>query len=162
MMKDVLTDFQYIEEYLRRDLELCYRIIRHKLAGAIPYKFGDRDNETLALGRLIDQFAHFCDDDALVAELKDLIQYRNGVAHRGYCLSLGELRDRALLTRLSDRLAEVKERTDQCMDHMILRSATLVMLEGDLARSASAPIGSCARPSATSGDGTKHDSDSPQ
>ncbi len=129
LMKEVLTDFQFIEEGLRLYLGSCYRIIRHKLAGALPYKFEYEDNESHALGKLIAQFARFCDDDALVTELKDLVQYRNGVAHRGYFLSTQELGDRALLERLAGNLAEVEERTKLCLGHLAKRIADLIALE---------------------------------
>src|SRR4051812_8696020 len=114
MVRSVLISFQYIEEQLRAYLSLCYDVIRNKLQGSIPFKYTYSDNERDSLGALISKYEKFSDDSRLINELKELVQHRNGLAHRGFMLKEDQRWDAEELKRMTSALEKVKERASNC------------------------------------------------
>lgn len=105
-----LVDFQYIEECLRLYIYVSYDFIRHKVSDTIPFKFDIPDLEKDALGKLIEKYSKFSNNDILISELRNLLPERNKIAHRGLLLSHKEQNDVAHLDEQTKRLTELHQR----------------------------------------------------
>jgi len=114
LMRSVLVDFQYIEEGLRSYLAACYETVQERVKAVFPFKYAYEDTEKDSLGTLVGKFEHLTDDLDLVRELRDLVRFRNGVAHRGYLLTVDEQNDVAYLRRQIAGLTALKDRTAPC------------------------------------------------
>ncbi len=77
----LLTDFQYIEFLLKRYLSLCYEATRQELDGILQYDRNPSKLEKWSLGRLVDEAMIYCNSKWVLTGLKELVQYRNDVAH---------------------------------------------------------------------------------
>ena len=118
-LSSVLIDFQFIEESLKMNIASCYEIVLSSLDGLIPFKFDYKDLEKDALGVLITKFEKFSDDTSLIKELRDLVQYRNGAAHKGWLLTPNEQRNPERLKKLTSELTMTKNRTKVVLQRLI-------------------------------------------
>lgn len=107
-LSSILINLQYIEEMIRMNMSSCYEIIIKNLNGTIPFKFRYKDLEKDPLGKLIYKYEKFCDDCDFIKELKDLIQHRNGVAHKGWLLTVAQQQDVEYLKQLNSDLEKIK------------------------------------------------------
>ncbi|MBU2895808.1 hypothetical protein [Vibrio hepatarius] len=118
-LSSVLIDFQFIEESLKMNIASCYEIVLSSLDGLIPFKFDYNDLKKDALGVLIKKFEKYSDDTDLIKELRDLVQYRNGVAHKGWLLTTDEQRNSERLKQLTSELTTTKKRTEVVLRRLI-------------------------------------------
>jgi len=118
MIGDILIDFQFIEESIRMYLSNAFKYIGIRLSGLIPFRYDYSDIEKDALGKLINKFEKFNDNKPLIAELRDLTQYRNDCAHRGFLLTHEEMYDDKYLENELKGLEKIKERTEKCVSDL--------------------------------------------
>lgn len=78
----ILLDFQYIEQALRVYITCSNMIIKKKLLGIMPYRYGYDFIENDSLGKLLEKFEKVSDNVDLVKKLKKLVPERNRIAHR--------------------------------------------------------------------------------
>ena len=88
----VIIDFQYIEEGLRDYLTRVFQFLSTANHGIVPFKYDHRSIEKDALGKLIEKFENFNDNDVLVAQLRAVVPERNQVAHQGFLCRFDENR----------------------------------------------------------------------
>lgn len=115
LISAILVDFQFIEEGLRMYISDVFRYIEKELSGVIPFHYDDKDIEKDSLGKLINKFEKFNDNNDLIAELKDLIKYRNDCAHRGFLFPDEQAYDEKYLKSRIKDLEKVKKRTADCL-----------------------------------------------
>jgi hypothetical protein len=139
IIRDILIDFQFIEESLRMYLCYCYGYIAKRLSDTIPFRFNYKDVEKDALGTLINKFAKFNDNTSLISELRELTKHRNECAHRGFLLTSKESHDEPRLEKKLIKLKETEDRTKQCLSTLfsegkkiekLLRSYLLTVVVG--------------------------------
>jgi hypothetical protein len=115
VVRDILVDFQYIEEGLRMYISNCYRLSAKRLAGTIPFRFSYKDVEKDSLGALVSQFEKLTHNTSLVSELKKLAPHRNEYAHRAFLLTYEEQHDQPLLKRVLNTYKSLKIQTKECV-----------------------------------------------
>ena len=115
LISAILVDFQFIEEGIRMYISNVFKYIVTELSGVIPFRYDDKDIEKDALGKLINKFEKFNDNNKLIAELNDLKKYRNDCAHRGFLLKDEQVYDDKYLKNRLKELEKVKKRTENCL-----------------------------------------------
>lgn len=115
LISAILVDFQFIEEGIRMYISNVFKYIVTELSGVIPFRYDDKDIEKDALGKLINKFEKFNDNNKLLAELNDLKKYRNDCAHRGFLLTDEQAYDEKYLKNRLKELEKVKKRTANCL-----------------------------------------------
>ena len=115
LISAILVDFQFIEEGIRMYISNVFKYIVTELSGVIPFRYDDKDIEKDALGKLINKFEKFNDNNKLIAEMNDLKKYRNDCAHRGFLLTDEQVYDENYLKNRLKELEKVKKRTANCL-----------------------------------------------
>lgn len=111
-LSGVLINFQYLEESLRMNISLSYQIIIKKVGNTIPFNFSYKDVEKDALGTLISKYEKFCNDVDLIKSLRDLVQHRNGAAHKGWLMHTVQRNDKEYLKTKIDELEDIADKSE--------------------------------------------------
>ena len=90
---EVLSSFQVLELTLKVYVAASYKIIEHKLNGAIPFRYGYSDIENYPLERVINIFARLNSNKKLVKALNKLTPMRNEIAHKLVSYRNDEIRE---------------------------------------------------------------------
>ena len=130
LISAILVNFQFIEEGIRMYISDVFKYIVMELSGVIPFRYDDKDIEKDALGKLINKFEKFNDNNDLIAELKNLIKYRNDCAHRGFLLTDEQAYDEKYLKNRIKELEKVKERTADCLSGLHKEVVKIELLKG--------------------------------
>lgn len=120
-----LSDFQFIEEGLRMYISSAYELIRRSVSERLPFHFDYSDVKNDALGRLINKYLKFSNNKELGAQLRESLEHRNGIAHRGLLLTVEEQRDLAFLDAQSQRLEDLHNQLKPCLQTLFNEMATL-------------------------------------
>lgn len=78
----LLTSFQHLEFALKAYIGCSYDIVRYKLDGEIPFKYGWKFAENFQLERLMAVFKQLNDNTELHRKISHMIETRNEIAHR--------------------------------------------------------------------------------
>jgi len=120
----VLWQFQLIEETLKTYLDITFDLIRARTSDVLVCKWSRRDLENAPLGRLINQFEQFTDDDPLVLDLRALSEERNHCAHRAFVRARREENTASLLMDVK-RFADLKAQVESLLERMHARLTAL-------------------------------------
>jgi len=88
-----------------------YNIIRVRADVDVAFKYSYRDTEKDALGKLIVKFDKLSNRDDLVKELKDLVSFRNKIAHEAFLHTVEQQEDIKYLDEQTDTFRALRERT---------------------------------------------------
>lgn len=83
-INQALLSFQMIEEALKICVGMSYEIIRATTPSPIVFRFDPAAVLNAPLGRLIKMFSEVTANDALVNDLRKVIQWRNFCAHNAF------------------------------------------------------------------------------
>ena len=111
LLRNVLMDFQYIEEALRWNISLSYKIANKKIDKTIPFNYSDTDFERDAMGALISKYEKYCNDVDLIKALRDLTKHRNGAAHKGWLMNAAQRDDKEYLKTRIDELEDIADKS---------------------------------------------------
>jgi hypothetical protein len=123
--QSILIDYQFIEEGLRMYLAAAYKFILSSLDSKMPFKYSYKDIENDSLGSLISKFERLSDDAGLVKELKELVKFRNKIAHQAFLLTAEQQNDSAFLSAQTKELSKVKARTNVAVHKVLEESIRL-------------------------------------
>lgn len=89
-----LISFQYIEEALKGNLIRMHALIYHRIKKYVRYdlKPNVESINNAAMGRLIDMYKIFIDDNDLIADLRRIKKHRDTLAHQGLLMTAEEIR----------------------------------------------------------------------
>ena len=110
---DCLWTLQMVEMSLKLSIKQFHGIITEKVEDLFPYNPPLKSIETAAMGRLIEFYKQFSDDNALIQDLKNLTKMRNEIAH-GAFLVHSEYIDTFPKDAL-DKVSEANELAQTCM-----------------------------------------------
>lgn len=130
LISATLVNFQFIEEGIRMYISGVFKYIETELSGVIPFHYNDTDIAKDSMGKLINKFEKFNNNNDLIAELKDLIKYRNDFAHRGFLLSYKQVYDEKYLKNRLEDLENVNNRTTNCLSRLHKEVVKIELLKG--------------------------------
>lgn len=130
LISATLVNFQFIEEGIRMYISGVFKFIETELSGVIPFHYNDKDIEKDSMGKLINKFEKFNNNNDLIAKLKDLIKYRNECAHRGFLLSNKQAYDEKYLKTRLEHLETVEKRTTDCLSRLQKEVVKIELLKG--------------------------------
>ena len=116
----VLSGFQMLEFSLKVYVATAYNLTRHKLQGAIPFKYTYKDIKNHPLERLLNTFQKLNDNVQLQGRLNKLREGRNYIAHQALLVSHVEFRDilDGDLDESLDKVASLEQELDNCLELM--------------------------------------------
>ncbi|MCX7173753.1 MAG: hypothetical protein NT159_07485 [Proteobacteria bacterium] len=79
-----LLSFQAVEEALKICIGMSYEILDKNAPPPVVFKFNRARIANSALGRLIDMFSEVSTNEALISDLKKIVQWRNFCAHSAF------------------------------------------------------------------------------
>lgn len=123
-----MATYQFIEESLKFCLYRCHAIVRFRLYGVLSYSIPFNAIDNAALGRLIDYYKVFTENENLINNLRLLKKHRDHCAHKGYLLTEDEQDDDALLQDRKEELQEFHNKADLCMRDLKVEMETVEKL----------------------------------
>jgi hypothetical protein len=130
LISAILVNFQFIEEGIRVYISGVYKYIETEITGVIPFHYSDTDIAKDSMGKLINKFEKLNNNSNLIAELKDLIKYRNDCAHRGFLLSNKQAYDEKYLKNRVEDLENIQKRTTDCLSILHKEVLKIELLKG--------------------------------
>ncbi len=106
-LHQALEKCQFIEETLKLCLGLAIEIARIQVSPHFPLKIKAEDISNLPLGPLVRAFAKINDDTVLHNNLREITKKRNQVAHRSLLFTIGELQDKAHMSKATIEMKEI-------------------------------------------------------
>ena len=119
-----LGTYQFIEEGLRFCLIRCHATTHFRLDGFLPYHIPKGLTEA-ALGRLIDWYSVYTENDNLIRELRKIKQSRDYFAHRGLALTVEESSDELFMSDLLRNLEQAQLSADKCFGELVKEMETV-------------------------------------
>lgn len=104
-----LAGFQLVEEALKDYIGIYHEAVRKLLPSTIAYGSSRKDIQDAALGKLINVFAKSCGNQALITELRSLINTRDELAHRALLGLYGNAQEPSNLAERSVALQTIAE-----------------------------------------------------
>lgn len=126
LLPKCLLSYQFIEECLRQCLYRQHAIAHRKLNGLLPYNPPLESINNVAMGKLVQYFQTFSDDDQLISLLNQVRENRNTVAHQGYLMTYEEQNNQEVIER---KHMELKSFLSQAQECLAMVQAELVKLE---------------------------------
>jgi hypothetical protein len=111
----LMLDFQFIEELLKIVIGCSYEALRRSAPPLVRFRPTRFSVERESLGRLISRFEEVSGNDALIKELRAVVQDRNFCAHRSLVLSLEKQHDVTYLGAERERLVALRKKTEPCV-----------------------------------------------
>jgi hypothetical protein len=111
--------YQFIEYVLKRCLLNQHAIIYISIKGVLPYTIPTKSIENAAMGRLIEYFKQYNDDDEIIKILKKVKKNRDNLAHRGFILDIEEQENDEYLEELNHQAKEHLGEAEKCLDLML-------------------------------------------
>ena len=109
-LHNALEKCQFVEETLKMCILSAIEIARLQLSPHFPVKYKPEDISKLPLGALVSVFSKINSDMALQNDLRKITKDRNEVAHRSLLFTIGELRDKAHMSKETLRMKKIVER----------------------------------------------------
>ena len=100
-----MLNYQFIEEGLRFCLYRQHAIVAMRVKTILPYKPPFESIQNAAMGKLINYFQTFCDNEGLLKSLNEIKKKRDHLAHQGYLLTFEKQNDPKFV---SDQLIELE------------------------------------------------------
>jgi hypothetical protein len=141
---NVLLVFQHIEEAIRQYLLRCEYIIATRLEGIAKYRISEKQIDKFSLGRLVDEFERFNDNDDLIRRLRSIVAERNFIAHQSYIVlheKGGKLEEIEEIKPLYERAVKAKESAEKCFFELIQEIEKLEERFTEIQRKSTEPIG---------------------
>ena len=104
VVADCLFSFQTIEEILRLTVKEFHRMIEEKIDESFPYNPSIQSIDNAAMGRLIEYFKVFTNNQELLQNLRELKAMRDKIAHRAFLYQ-----SESFITPPDSSFEEVKE-----------------------------------------------------
>lgn len=130
LISAILVDFQFIEEGIRMYISRVFNYIETEISGVIPFRYDDKDIEKDSLGKLVNKFEKFNDNNDLIAGMKDLTKYRNDCAHRGFLLTNEQAYVEKYIKNRQEDMEKVKKRTADCLSGLHKEVVKIELLNG--------------------------------
>jgi len=112
----LMLDFQFIEELLKIVIGCSYEALRRSAPPLVRFRPTRSMLEKEALGRLIQKYEEVSGNDALVQQLRAVVQDRNFCAHRSLVLTVEKQHDVEYLQTECRRLEVIREKTKPCVN----------------------------------------------
>ena len=128
-----LFRFQFIEEGIKIYLESAYLIVKVKLDGVLRVRLTRKQIETKSLRQLISEFEKFSENDPLVADLKQLVEDRNFVAHQAFLVGASQLGNVDSLRQHIDKINSISGKAEKCVETLMKEiKAVEAKLKGEI------------------------------
>mgnify|MGYP000412462968 CR=1 FL=1 len=83
-MVKAISQFQMFERELKGHIEGKYNVIRAILNGKATFNYSKSSLNKKMLGGLVEELSNLTDDEKLIKELKEIVPYRNEIAHERF------------------------------------------------------------------------------
>lgn len=110
-----LLAYQFIEECLRQCLYRQHAIVHKKLKGLLPYNLPLESINNAAMGKLIQYFQAFNNDERLISLLNQAKKNRDTVAHQGYLMTYEEQSNQEFTERKCEELKTLLSQAEECL-----------------------------------------------
>jgi hypothetical protein len=121
----MLTQFQFLELFLKAYIATAYRFIALRLDGAMHFGYSEKDLDSLSLERLLTIFCKLNANATLVARLNKLRAQRNHIAHKAMTIATGKYADiKALKAGLASYVL-LQEKLSACIESLRDENRTL-------------------------------------
>jgi len=124
--------YQFVEEALKTCLRTQHAIVHGKLNGVLKYNPPISSIDNAAMGRLVQYFKVFCDDNELLELLKDVQPRRNDAAHQGYLLMSAEQNDSMLIEGKIEQAKQDLDQANECLAKLHQEAFRLEKIANDL------------------------------
>lgn len=116
-----LMSFQYIEEALKQNLIRLHALIYFRIKKYVPYdlKPNIQSINNAAMGRLIELYKIFCDDNDLISDLRKIKDHRDKIAHQGLLMTVEEMNDKDNIKLKTSELEEIDELAKKTLNKMV-------------------------------------------
>jgi hypothetical protein len=121
ILKECLTQFQYLEYVLKDSLVLIEQIVSCRIKAYVPYdpEPAIKSLQKCALGLLIDKYSRYCDDGDFIEEMRRLTKERNKLAHRGFIITTKQSHNEAYIKSESKEWDQVRADTSLALDKLL-------------------------------------------
>jgi hypothetical protein len=116
-----LMSFQYIEEALKQNLTRLNVLIYFRIKKYVPYdlKANLQSINNAAMGRLIDLYKSYCNDDNLISDLRKIKDHRDKIAHQGLLMTSEEIHDEKVVKLKTSEFKEIKKFAEKSMNKLL-------------------------------------------
>jgi hypothetical protein len=116
LVPNCLLTYQYIEQCLKECLYRQHAIVKRRISSEMHYKAPIKSISNAAMGRLIQQFETYTEDDSLISLLKQVKDERDHLAHQGLLLMFDpEPADEFIDTKIKKVEGDLKNATECLM-----------------------------------------------
>ena len=109
-----VMEFQFIEELLRMYISYCYYIIHLSLSKKIPFKYAYKDLQKDSLGKLLDKFKKFSNNNELIKKIDHIIKDRNYCAHKAFILTYEQQKNFDFLAAELEKVERIITKARDC------------------------------------------------
>ncbi len=116
-----LLTFQYIEEALKQNLVRLNALIYLRIKKYVPYDLKpifDSIGNT-AMGRLIELYKIYCNDNELISDLRKSKGHRDAIAHQGLLMTVEDMKDPAHVNLKISELQEIEELAQKSFNKLL-------------------------------------------
>lgn len=113
-----MMTYQFIEFGLRYCLHRCHATVKFRLHEYLPYQPSIAAVEDAALGRLVDWYKSYTDNEALIREIRVIKADRDRIAHQGYVLTIEEQADDEFLLAETRKLEVAHTKAEECLERL--------------------------------------------
>lgn len=106
--------YQHIEELLRQSIIKYHKIIEIKTNDVLSFRPPVNSVESAPMGKLIQYFTQYNENEELINLLKNVKNNRNHIAHQSYLITYHERQDEALLVKKIDEASKFNIEALEC------------------------------------------------
>jgi hypothetical protein len=119
---EFIATAQFIEEGLKFYLYRCERIVSEQLKNKIPFRTNDESISNSPLGRLIEKYRQFSENDELIDRLRKFKPMRDKIVHAGFVKIYRDRLDEYEITQELDNLKTANEEANELMDLLFIEA----------------------------------------
>jgi hypothetical protein len=133
-----LAGFQLVEEGLKNYIGHYYDAVRKTLDGRLHFQHCRSDVEKAALDKLLNIFIQVNANDDLVKALKQMLKYRNDLAHKALTHLYGEPKSDEEFDAMTDSAIEAAKKLGELMSAIHEETLRVLVIASDVQPSAPA------------------------
>ena len=114
--KCIIT-FQYIEEALKQNLARLNVLIHFRIKKYVPYdiKPNLQSINNAPMGRLIELYKIYCNDNNLISDLRKIKDYRDEIVHQSFLITYDEMHNQKNIKFKISELKRINELAKKSM-----------------------------------------------